>query len=324
MNSRYLFLRFENAALILPKIKKKPKDHWKVGVGKIPFQFPNEEKPIGIDQLSNALHVMFGLAPVASNRPSVFKRCEVIYEMAKNSYIRYDNIIDEEIFSNAKFLDNSNTKIKEIIKDRGTLNEKDGEGCVLSWTYFERAYFESSEVLGEIMQLFNSLLEKRDVKREYTFVEFGSEFRKHLKDERVIEFIKKRSKYFLVNMTLNKIENFLGIEIERLKKGEKPKVKVSSLSTFWYFLIGKPGIGSNLTAVGSYNPNTILITRGADFRKRKFSGNIVVPISDDRLIEQLSENGIYPTILDGGILMIEDINWASSEDLELVYCKISD
>lgn len=324
MNNRYLFLRFENAALILPKIKKNPKDHWRVGVGKIPFQFPDEEKPIGIDQLSNALHVMFGLAPVPSKRPSVFERNEIIYEMAKNSFIKYDNVIDEEMFSNAKFLDNSNTKIKEIIKDRGTLDKKDGEGCVLSWTYFERAYFESSEVLGEIMQLFNSLLEKRDVKREYTFVEFGSEFRKYLKDERVIEFIKKRSKYFLVNMTLNKIENFLGIEIERLKKGEKPKVKVSSLSTFWYFLIGKPGIGSNLTAVGSYNPNAILITRGADFRKRKFSGNIVVPISDDRLIEQLSENGVYPTILDGGILTIENINWASSEDLELVYSKISD
>lgn len=154
----YLFLSFENAAVILPRYRGNPKDHWISGIGKVPFKFPNEEKPIGVNQLSNALHVMAGLAPVASNRPSVFKRCEVIYEMAKNSFIKYDDVIDEEMFNNAKFLDNSNIKIKEVIKDRGTLNKKDGESCVLNWTYFKRAYFESSEVLGEIMQLFNSLV----------------------------------------------------------------------------------------------------------------------------------------------------------------------
>lgn len=323
MNNKYLFLRFKNAAIILPKFRGNPKDHWRVGVGKIPFQFPNEDRPIGVNQLSNALHVMAGLAPVASNRPSVFKRCEVIYEMAKNSYIKYDDVIDEELFNNAKFLDTSNVKIKAVIGDRGTLNEKDGESCVLNWTYFKRAYFESSKVLDEIMQLFNSLVETEDVVKKYSFIEFGSEFRKYLKDERVIDFLKKKTKYFLKTVTIGKLEEFLGFGIDRLNKGEKPKIKVNT-STFWYFLVGKPGIGSNLMAAKGYNPNTILITRGVDFRKRKYSGKIAVPITDDRIIEQLSEVGVNPTILDGGILMMEDINWASSEDLELVYSKISE
>jgi hypothetical protein len=319
----YLFLSFENAAVIFPRYRGNPKDHWISGIGKVPFKFPNEEKPIGVNQLSNALHVMAGLAPVASNRPSVFKRCEVIYEMAKNSFIKYDDVIDEEMFNNAKFLDNSNIKIKEVIKDRGTLNKKDGESCVLNWTYFKRAYFESSEVLGEIMQLFNSLVGTEDVTKKYSFVEFGSEFRKYLKDERVIDFLKKKTKYFLKTVTIGKLEEFLGFGIDRLSKGEKPKIKVNT-STFWYFLVGKPGIGSNLIAAKGYNPNAMLVTKGVDFRKRKYSGKIAVPITDNRVVEQLSEVGVNPTILDGGLLVVENINWASSEDLELVYTKISE
>lgn len=323
MNNKYLFLRFKNAAIILPKFRGNPKDHWIPGIGKVPFHFPNEDRPIGVNQLSNALHVMAGLAPVASNRPSVFKRCEVIYEMAKNSYIKYDDVIDEELFNNAKFLDTSNVKIKAVIEDRGTLNEKDGENCVLNWTYFKRAYFESSEVLGEIMQLFNSLAKTKDVTKKYSFVEFGSEFRKNLKDERVTDFLKKKTKYFLKKATIGKLEEFLGFYIDKLNKDEKPKIRVNT-STFWYFLVGRPGIGSNLKANKGYNPNATLIAKGVDFRKRKYSGKIAVPITDNNIIEQLSEVGINPTILDGGLLVVENINWANSEDLELVYTKISE
>ena len=322
MNSRYLFLRFENAAIILPRFRTNPKDHWIPRIGKVPFKFPNKEKPIGINQLSNALHVMLGLAPVPSNRPSVFKRCEVIYEMAKNSFIKYDDVIDEDAVRVTKFLDTSLYSGNGLPMKYRMGNKFRGKGCILTWNYFERAFFESRSLFDKIINLFNEISQVKDVKREFSFIEYTEEFQKHLKDERVINFLEKNAKNFLTTVSLGNIDRFLEIKTERLKKGEKPKANTPA--TYWYYLMGRPNIGTNLDFRGGFNPNAVTAPGGIDIRKRKFSGNIVVPIGDDRLIEQLSENGVCPTILDGGLLLVEGIRLADSEDLELNYSRISD
>lgn len=291
----YLILKFENAALVTPSDPKNFK-HFVRHLGFIECDMPDMETPIGVDQLSNALHVMCGLAPCASKRSTVFKRNETIYNIAKGAYIHYDSLLNQELFQDAKIQDNSNVKnIKDVKGNPGIYN----------WSYFKRAAYSSPKTLEELLHLLNYICKVEDVTKEMTFQQVVDVMKENMNNDIVIDFLLHRAKLFMNNGALKKIEEVYKIKVEHLDKGDKPRLNIPN--PFWYLLFNVPFTGSNITASGAYNPNAILQTRGIDYMKTKFSGKIAVPLEDDKILEQIKENGICPTILDGGMVTIEKI-----------------
>lgn len=294
----YLTLKFENAALVTPANPSKSNDfkHFVRHLGLIECDIPDMETPIGVDQLSNALHVMCGLAPCASKRSTVFKRNETIYNIAKGAYIQYDSKLNQELFQNAKIQNNSDVKnIKDVKGNPGVYN----------WSYFKRAAYSSPKTLEELLRLLNNICKVEDVTKEMTFQQVVDVMKENMYNDIVIDFLLHRAKLFMNNGALNKIEKAYKIKLEHLDKGDKPRLNIPN--PFWYILFNVPSTGSNTVACGAYNPNAILQTRGIDYMKTKFSGKIVVPLEDDKILEQIKENGICPTILDGGMITIEKI-----------------
>lgn len=287
----YLILKFENAALVTPA---KPKDfkHFVRHLGFIDCELPDMEAPIGVDQLSNALHVMCGLAPCATKRSTVFQSNSEIYNMAKNAFIRYDNVISQEDFQDTKIQDNSTAKIKDCKGNDGIYN----------WSYLRRAAYSSPNTLEELLRLFNYVCKVDDVTKEMTFHQVVELMKENMDNDIVIDFLLHRAKLFMNNIALKAIEKTYNIKVEHLEKGEKPRLNVPNPT--WYLLFNVPFTGGNIGGNGSYNPNAALQVRSVKYRKTKFSGEIIIPIEDDKILEQIKENGVCPTILDGGIITI--------------------
>lgn len=290
----YLILKFENASIITPS---KPHDfkHFVRHLGFIDCEMPDISNPIGVNQLSNALHVMCGLAPCASKRDTVFKRNEIIYNLAKGAYIRYDDIINNELFQDTKIQNNSTAKIQD----------KHGNDGVYNWSYFKRNCYSSKEYMDEFLGILNYICGVSDVTKELTIHDTAKIIGENIDNEIIKKFIIYRSKYFMDTRAINALEEFVGYKIERLEKNETQKLNVSN--TFWYLFFNIPFKGSNIVANGSYNPNAILQTHGVKYRKNKFSGDIIIPIEDKSIIDQINENGLCPTILDGGLITIVGI-----------------
>lgn len=308
----YLILKFENAALVTPAKPSKFR-HFVQHLGFIDGDMPDMNTPIGVDQLSNALHVMCGLAPCASKRSTVFKRNETIYNIAKGAYIQYDDSsLNQERFQNAKIQDDSNVKnIKDVKGNPGVYN----------WSYFKRAAYSSPKTLEELLHLLNYICKVEDVTKEMTFQQVVDVMKENMDNDIVIDFLLHRAKLFMDNRVLNNIEKFYNIKVEHLDKGDKPRLKIPN--PFWYLLFNVPFTGSNITASGAYNPNAILQTRGIDYMKTKFSGEIIIPIEDDKIIEQIQSNGGCPTILEGGMVTIKGMSkYISETTLNDKYAKI--
>lgn len=290
----YLILKFENAALVTPA-KPSKFQHFVQHLGLIDGDMPDMNTPIGVDQLSNALHVMCGLAPCATKRSTVFQRNENIYNIAKGAYVRYDKIINQETFQNAKIQDNSTAKICDIKGNSGVYN----------WSYLKRAAYSSPKTFEELIRLLNHICNVEDVTKEMTVHQVADIIKEKWNNEILRDFITHRAKLFMNTLALNAIESTYHISIDRLDKNENPRLNVSN--PFWYLLFNVPFSGANIVANGTYNPNAILQTHGIDYRKTKFSGTIVVPLEDNKIVEQIKENGVCPTILDGGMVTIERI-----------------
>jgi hypothetical protein len=288
---KYLRLRFQNACLKYDEKGKEYSGHCSLGN----IQNSNWYSPIGVDQLSNALHVMFGLPPKPSKRESVFERNEDIYKLACGAYIKYDNYTPSdmnsvkfarnlEFFQTAKPKSDSNSKVSTLI-----------DGTVVtgyySWDYFKRRFTEKEMYLyDEIINFFSGTLGVSDVRKCYTFVNFVTEFHKHLNDEKVKTFIDnklcKGGEYYGVGKPLNK--------------------PVVTLLTNTY----EKAFGSNC----DYSQKTPLLYTKGTGRKISFDGEIIVPIPNEEYIDFLSEFGVLPTILDGGMVTIVSIT--NSVDIE--------
>lgn len=290
----YLILKFENAALVTPS---KPKDfkHFVRHLGLIECDMSDMETPIGVDQLSNTLHVMCGLAPCSSKRSTVFQRNSELYDIAKNAFIRYDNVISQEGFQDAKIQDNSTAKISYCKGHEGIYN----------WSYLRRAAYSSPNTLEELLRLLNYVCKVEDVTKEMTFHQVVELMKENMDNDVVIDFLLHRAKLFMDNRALNIIEKFYNIKVEHLDKGDKPRLNVPN--PIWYLLFNVPCTGNNIVGSGSYNPNAALQVRSVKYRKTKFSGEIIIPIEDVKIFEQIKENGVCPTILDGGMITIVGI-----------------
>lgn len=296
---KYLILKFENASLIIPnKNNEPPRKGYRQFVenkGIVKYQPCDLDNPIGVNQLSNALHVMCGLAPVATKRETIFTRNEDIFNLAKGAYIKYDygcNIDIErkaEMFQAAKYAEDSNRTITTKI------DGKDYNGFY-NWAYFERPFFKDHEGLNKIMNFFNDVVGSKNVKKDFEFDEFVIEFHKHLNEPKVKAFDEENRKYY----------------------GSKG-CPLSGPSYKLIFELDVPS-GSN---TDSSKQTPILNIHSVEYNKCKLSGRIIVPIENEVIIKQIAECGCNPTILDGGLLTIVGLkNRIITYDLEHKYQKI--
>ena len=279
---KYLLLRFESACLRYADVSLGREG--KLGLSSLKnINDFDWSCPIGLDQVSNMLHVMFGLAPKAVNRSTVFKRNKEIYELAKSSYIKYDNYSKEviedakyvfnlEFFQSAKAAYNSHSKINTIIEGK----EIHGH---YTWDYFERRFKGQEDLLKEIMDFFNDVLGVSDVRKYYYFPEFIEEFHKHLKEKKVKDFFKNR---------LYQGGDFFGTK--------KP------LNTSVVSLLKNEYDPKKITNCSYNNPTPLLYTHGTG-RKFAFYGEILVPLNDE-YAKHLEKWGTLPTILDGGLINV--------------------
>ncbi len=316
----YLVLDFKDAALIVT-YKSKPKPYAKSSsfISKsTEYEAPNYDAPIGVSQLTNALHIMCGLPPVPCKRKSesIFTHCEELVKMAQNSYIHYDN--DSPLrFGTIK--ENEGVKYSQEIGDMfyshksfcnshrpltTTINGHKYNG-LFNWTIFkERVQGVSKELWNELLTLFNETLSSDNVINDYTFVNFVEEFHKHLDDPQVKKFREERYNGYQKKVSNGLREYYIG--------GNHLKL-----------VFNEDKIGGNDHKYNS--PYPILNSGTPGYLKQRYKGRIIIPIYDDKVKETMKEVGIIPNILEGGMVSIVGFKKSINQDyLEKNYVKMTE
>ena len=327
----YLSLKFSNAALIVkndylcskknPTYVKPSRYNTNVSV----YEGPDLEHPIGVSQLTNALHVMCNLPPVPLKRKeeTEFTWNSELVKMAENSYIRYDNfpycrirrkiktkkgdIIEKytyfgDMFKSAKIHHNSNVQTSTIIdgvKYNGYYN----------WEIFH-SYFKGKldDEWENLINFFNTVLNVDNVIRKYSYRDFVSEFHKHLSETKVVDFLK------------NDYQKLKGIKV----KDNLHRCSYYTISgcNHLKIIFGEGNTSSDNSPHGHYP----LFTRsGVDYLKLKYKGEIIIPIYDEKVLKQMERVGITPNILDGGLVSIIGLQKSiPASVLESEYTKITE
>jgi len=277
---KYLYLKFENAGLIIgDKINKhfvgKPS-----GEGELLNNLGYDlYTPIPWHVLSGALAKLCGEIPVPTKRETFFKRIEVLDDIAKNSFIQYDMkpifnedgyVTNNEIFKFSKTRYNTHKKIQTKLIDFNG-NEKLFDGCY-NWNYLHRAFI-NEEDYNVLIDFLSKIIGENCL--SFTFEEFYKKITSKLGDEKIQE----------------KIDIFL----------EENKKITNELKTSWIYVLFNRGKNYPNT---SHSWRTILLyTNGVGYITYA-SGRIICPIENENVIKALNENSGVASILEGGILYI--------------------
>lgn len=323
----YLVIDFKDAALVIANNDFRPNGGHKYYQNGLrtekakKYEQPDLDKPIGVSQLSNVLHIMCGLPPVPLKRKTNFTRNSELWRMAENSYIHYDNtaplyftVITKkgkkvyetvyhtgELFSEKRCHYNGNRNDTTYI-DGNIYNGK------YNWELFHRRFQGVAErEWKKLIGFFNEILLSDNVVTDYTFLEFVTEFHKHLDDERVKRF-----------RTLENDNIF------------NRSIKVSSMHNDSYNLGGNhlkiifgEGVMTQDTNVKSRCP--LFTPNGVSYLKQRYKGRIIIPIYDDKIKETMKEVGIIPNILEGGLISIVGFKKSINQDyLEKNYVKMTE
>lgn len=280
---KYLYLRFENAGLIIPdKINK----HFiKNAANK--GEYIKEcgydlTTPIPYHVLSGVLAHLCGEIPVPTKRQTNFKRIDVLDEIAKNSYVKYDikpiidekgHILNAETFRTQKTAYNTEMKVSTTLVDfNGIEHNYKGK---YNWDYLRRC-FGDEEDFNKLVYFINDCL-KNDV-TQLTFPEMYLHLSKLHNN---IQFH-------------NKVENFLT---------NHQSISNELKSSWKYVLFGIKHNGKLPTAGNtSYSSRTALLYSSGTAKIVYISGNIICPIDNNTIIESLYENTGTATILEGGFV----------------------
>jgi hypothetical protein len=272
----------------------------------------NIKTPIGVNQISNMLHAMLGLAPVPSKRQNVmtyymeeFRNSE-LYDLAKNhTFIKYytpykydETKTRGENMKNLKKLSqtiqlakpafDSHLNCKTFVNIDGKQTELNGN---YNWNYFFRTFYTDEDyvLLNKLMKLFKDITGKDDVVKEYdSFIDFAFEIRKHSDDKRIISF---------------------------LEDNKEDIDKHAATKNYYTTLFFKKKLKGNVFVsnkeLNKINPNSIYTSRtplfnnkAVDYSRVNFSGEIVIEIENEEIIDNISKYGKIPTILDGGLIEI--------------------
>jgi len=327
----YLSIGFRDAALIIKNdylSSKRNPTYTKSSMYKSDisvYEEPDLVHPIGVSQLTNALHVMCGLPPVPLKRrdETFFTLNDELIKMAENSYIRYEdlpfvrisNTIKNksgdtttyytymgEMFHSHKAHHNSNVQASTFIdgiKYNGYYN----------WEIFHSYFRNKLDVEWEkLINFFSTVLKIDNVIRKYSYCDFVTEFHKHLSDPNVVDFITndyQELKNIKVKDNLHCCSHYTlgGCNHLRIIFGE--------------------GNTSNDHTTHSHYP--LFVRSGVDYLKLKYSGDIIIPIFNLKVLEQMENVGITPNILVGGLVTIIGLQKSIPESiLSDGYAKITE
>ena len=294
----FLRLKFEDAALVLNNKANPPsKKGYTHIVNELGVYSPSEktreidyDMPIGVSQVSNMLHVMFGYAPKPTYRRSLIKRNEEIYDIAKNARIRYYNDCDKNLYEKSEVLQGAKAPFNSHMSVITKIGEEKYDGFY-NWAYFLKRFDKfDDKYLNAILSFFNKIIGCNDVIREYDFDKFVLEFEKYTDTKEVKDFIISNPIYFkrggillsaMAYVIFKWFIDFKGDGSVELKK-KKPT-------------------GNNTSYQG---PTPLLENKEASKRKAKLSGEIIVEFDNDELVERLHRYGTLPTLLDGGLVNV--------------------
>ena len=307
---RYLHLKFTDAGLFI-----KNDDDYLMNcdnycahyVRNSPYEI-DIKNPIGVNQISNMLHAMMGMAPIPSKRVSALSyykeefRNKEIFNLAKNnSFIKYSTSYkyDDEksrdenmkdLYKYSYFTQTAKPSNNSGIKNIMYVGDKKINGNY-NWDYLFRRFKtkEEHEFLDRLIKLFNDVTEKKNVVKEYnSFIDFATEFRTHYNDEKVKNFLNENKEYISKDKVHLIGTAFLILLFKRIiKNNEYAYSDIKSDSNITY---------SSLTP--------LLYNSGINNSKVNFSGEIIIEIENDEIINRLHEYGTIPTILDGGLIEV--------------------
>lgn len=314
----YIHIKFENAGLF----PFKTSSHNGKTIVKVDGERGKRmlERPIDNSQLSNYLHCLFGLMPVPLNpqkcphKISVNKRVEKIHSLINCAWIRYNGIpYVETIHTHKEHYKATAKYMKDYTDTESPIN--------ITWSAFDREFSGYSDIKNKTLNLFNTVMGCDDVmnhEKYHNLLKFIPDFKEHLKDDIVLEFLKHyASKGFAKEM--KKKTGFKRYPLD-FGVNEKGEITLTEAGMARCIFTGK---------LNSYNgaPSAIRplnLYRGVK-RKVKYNGEIVVRVEDDNLIENIYRKyGTIPTILDGGITRIRVRKNAPYANLEYVFDSFSD
>lgn len=230
------------------------------------------ERPVKANQINGFLHVLCGYVPVPSKRRTVLEREDKIQRLVDNTWIRYDYLPQ-------KYDREFTMTAKHHYRSHKKINTMiDGKKCngYYTWEYARRFFISrtSQEFYDMLIDLFDETL-KCDV-RKMSFVKFVEEFHKHLNKPEVMTFYTEHQKEL---------------------KGPTGDI-----------IFDKPTTSSNTI----YNfKNTALLNNNGTGFAFYYSGDIIIRVDDESIIQQIHEYGRIPTLLDGGYV---DIVWTGNEE----------
>ena len=281
----YLVLNFENAGLILTSYTTKAANKNFVrncfgGQGQYEEVGGHDLKtPIPYTLLSNVLHVLCGKRPVPTKQFSFFERNKTLDEIAKKSYVHYNfKPLDEEgkmqfyeQWQTAKVAFNSKRKISTTFKT------VQGDKTYLG--HYSNSY------------LYQTFSNKDDYKKFCDFLSelVGKDFHRFNLSDFVMEISKQWGNAYFEE----KFDKFLS-ENESIEKALKVWVSVFR---------GKEEKRENH---GHYTRTPVMNIKGIN-RKVTLHGQIMCPIDDEQILNDIRNNGGSARLLEGGFVYIDKL-----------------
>ena len=320
---KYLHLKFENAGLIHNIDYKTGKDldtnSHLIRTGPNEYQIYNKElnrghdlkTPINWTTLSNVLHVLCGKTPVPTIQyhSDKLKRNEVLDEIAKKSYIKYDikpifeskpsavpRVLNSEVFTFAKIKKNSHTGVVvnyelhngEILHSQGSFN----------WVNLHRVC-SSQEKFDALCHFLSEALGQECNPKTYTIQKLVYDISQYWGDEN----FKQKVQVFLSEWEEKKpqlLAPWKGILFGDIKADKSGKLKVE-MNTCYY---------SKCPLVIKSNVSRIIYV----------SGHIICPIDNEEVIQWIRRNKGVARILEGGMVYIHSLS--APDGFEYDYEKI--
>lgn len=353
-SKKYLVLEFSDAGMLLewnvsnPSVKKIYElENIKSGV----FCGHNVGVPIPYTTLSNMLAKLMGCVPVPTKPKKRqrmlhdYTRLPICDEMAKSAYIKINgNIIPDnpiskcyigfdgdyyyvanreaKLFNKGELMKSEKTAVNSNRKDTTFFfNFDNNEAKILNGSYtFQMLYRTfsydlSNPTFTKLIEFINCLLGCDNVFKTHTFKGMAEAIYKLEKDNpevqsnivSFIQSIKKEWVYGCFPVWMDAIFNYC----EGKKQFHTGALTLSKTS--------------NASNTESFISRSYLINRrGIDHRVVKLSGEIIVEVTDDMVIDMIKENSGVCSCLEGGICKVVGLyNWEPipnyKEDWDKIY-----
>lgn len=246
---------------------------------------------IGVNQVSNMLHVLAGLPPVPSKRKTILSVNEKLMDIAKKSYIRYTTPIrytdkgyikGGQVIQTDKVCKNSNRKFSTVIALNGQDTKVTGN---YTWNYIQRYYGKDNfNILYDFLcDFFND----NNLMSHKSFIQVISDLSYHYDHPKLLKF-KSESGNFI--------------------------------KTKWMqgLLFGGYNISNGCNTV--FCGRTPLLNMNGITQQVDFDGEIVFPIDDNEVIKAISEHGGTSRLLEGGFAYIKSVSqFFNTEGFDKVY-----